>query len=190
MVAQQPPRNLRIEEIREAGAPWFRQVFDLYEQEFQQGERETLESIGQWLRRKNGGQLQPNDFHLLAAVDSEAETLAGFASFHYLAEIQSGFLGYLAVCPHRRNQGIGSFLFGEVKRVIAANAARVGPGPPLGIFMELRKEDRNNSVGEQRRRFWCRLGARPLNFDWRYPRLQAEAGPSEMDLAFSPMRGK
>jgi len=171
------------ERSRELGA-----VLGMYEREFPRGQRETRASVRRWLHAKAAGRLEPNDYHILVATARGDGRVAAFAFFHYLADINSGFLGYMAVRRTLRNHGIGRWLFGQVKLRLGEDATQRGFGVPEGVFMELEVEDATPEV-DARLRFWQRVDALPLRLQWQYPRLQRGAAPAEMYLAFCPMRG-
>ncbi len=178
------PPLLDVREVTDDRSLMLPAIFAIYEREFPRGERETRVAIRRWLHDKAGGRLFPDDYHVLAAVHAR-DAIAGFALFHYLADINCGFLGYMAVERSLRNRGIGSLLFGRVRRRLEADAEQRGVDRPAGVFMELDVHD-GSRAASARLRFWERLDALPLGLEWHYPRLRARGEPATMYLAFSP----
>jgi len=178
---------LVLQELTSDKSPRLGAVFAMYEREFPLGERESRTAVRHWLHRKARNSLYPNDYHVLVATTRDNRRIVAFAFFHYLADINAGFLGYMAVRPEFRNRGIGSWLFGQVKQRLALDAAERGLDVPDGVFMELEVPTAMPAV-DARLRFWRDLNTLPLQIGWRYPRLQRRSEPATMYLAFSPMR--
>jgi GNAT superfamily N-acetyltransferase len=77
------------------------------------------------LRETRQGTVQGGGYHLLAAVEPEAEsTPIGAATGAYLAVINAGFVSYLAVREDHRGRGLGKMLRGHLVEAFRAQARR------------------------------------------------------------------
>ncbi len=157
--------------------PWF----NLYETAFPPNERMLVSWFLGMLRDREEGIGQER--HLIAAVDSPGN-LVGMAAYIDLVDLQATFLWYLAVQPQERNQGIGSWLYGEILR-------RIPPGYRAMIFDVERPEDMQSDElrvwARRRLGFYRRQGARLLQGVATTISVGAHQPPTPMQLMIHPL---
>jgi ribosomal protein S18 acetylase RimI-like enzyme len=116
--------------------PWL----DLFETAFPPPERVLVSEILALLRDKAPGLVQSH--HLLAALEPPGQ-FVGMA-WYELWPKDVGLLGYIAVVPEKRGQGIGSRFYREIVKRISARV--------LFLEMEMPEE----ATSEQQRQFALR----------------------------------
>jgi GNAT superfamily N-acetyltransferase len=176
---------IEVVEVTDPESSLYKSVVKIYEDSFPASEKEKVRSIAHWLRI--GEEIYPNKYHMLALVSLKEELRAlGFGTFHFLAKINSAFLGYLAVEKDSRNRGLGSVLFAEIEDLLTIDAQANSKKPVLGIFTELEKENPADPETTERFRFWNKQNMKPLMLDWAYPPMYKRNEPANMYLAFCP----
>jgi GNAT superfamily N-acetyltransferase len=177
---------LTFRRIRASADASWRPLMKLYEEAFEEGQRETERAILQNLDTdafpREGG-------HLVIVAEEMPGVCLGGVLFSYLPAIDCGYVSYLVVAQLLRDRGIGTQILAETHRYLDDEAARVGHAPVRGIFTELEREDPGNPDTFRRFRFWARNGVRPLAVDWRYPALHGGQPPVPMYLAFGGLGG-
>jgi GNAT superfamily N-acetyltransferase len=172
--------SLRCFEIADGESPVASEAFALYRDAFPEGERETRAAMESWMAKQASGVLLPDAYHMVAGC-ARGSVLC-MASFHYLAAIRGGFLGYIVVAPAARGKGLGARFFGTVRDFLERDAASRS-AKLRAIYMELDREDPSIPETTRRLGFWKRLGVFPLDFAWQYPPLHGGQPPAMMDLA-------
>ncbi|MCQ6267639.1 GNAT family N-acetyltransferase [Fictibacillus sp. WQ 8-8] len=81
----------------------------------------------------------PNQFCLLIGV--EGDQLLSFAAGHFLAEVNTGFVVYIAADPNHRNRGMGSKTLAKMEDVFNEAAILAGKSKVSGIILETEKEE-------------------------------------------------
>lgn len=184
--------GLALLEVIDPDTAAFQQAYDLYNRTFPKSEKEDRDAFRSWLE-PNRRRTRADRFHLLTLADIATESVVGIASFYYLVPSNCGFLGYLAIHPRMRNQGLGSRLYSEVVRTIKVDARREKKSSPLGVFTELDRgpgaEMRRRSRRRSPLRFWEKHDMRPLDLVWRYPSLREGVPAAEMYLSYCPISG-
>jgi GNAT superfamily N-acetyltransferase len=174
--------------VADPSDPGWARFMELYELEFEEGQRETEDAIVRNLAPRSprpGGHI---------AVVAETETrqciqCIGGALFSYLPAVNCGYGSYLVVVPNLRGRGLGSLLLKEMMRRLDEEARRADRPPVVGLFVEIEREDPAAPETYQRFRFWEKNGVFALDFDWRYPRLHGGELPALMYLAFGSAHG-
>jgi GNAT superfamily N-acetyltransferase len=126
--------------------PWL----DLYETAFPPPERVLVSAILGILRDKSPELVQSH--HLLAALEPPGQ-LVGMA-WYELWPKDVALLGYIAVIPERRGQGIGTRFYREIVKRISARV--------LFLEMEMPEEaasEQQRQIALRRIQFYRRLGA-------------------------------
>jgi hypothetical protein len=98
------------------------QVFELYDQSFPLEVREPHEIFLQSL--KYATKAFPNNFRFLVGLSGEA--LVSFATGHYLAEVNTGFVVYVATNPLLRTYGIGTKTLLKIEEILNKDAVLAG----------------------------------------------------------------
>jgi GNAT superfamily N-acetyltransferase len=146
----------------------------LYENEFPDpDERESLENMADYLRRKAQGWYEANNYHIVLAI-SGTEILAGVI-FDYLAEPRAGVIEFLLVSPTSRGTGVGGQLLAHAEELLRADAG----GELHAIAAEVNdplvspaETDNLNPV--TRALIWQRWGYRGVDFPYVQPPLSPE----------------
>lgn len=66
----------------------------------------------------------PNNFRFL--VGMEGDTVVSFATGHYLADVNAGFIVYIATNPSVREKGLGSQTLGKIEELLNQDAIAAG----------------------------------------------------------------
>lgn len=82
---------------------------------------------------------QPNSFRFLAGLDGEQ--LVSFATGHYFAEANAGFIVYIATNPPVRGKGIGSKTLLKMEELLKQDAIAAGKTNLDSIILETETED-------------------------------------------------
>jgi GNAT superfamily N-acetyltransferase len=144
-------------------------------------ERESLENMCEYLRRKRLGWYGANNYHILIAkVDGQP---VGCAIADYLAEANAGAIEFLTVAPPWRGRRIGSELRNRTEFLLAADSARTGAALDY-IVAEMNDPFRtppgtDNMDPVARALFWHRWGYRIIDFPYVQPALSPGQLPVE-----------
>lgn len=131
----------------------------LYDQTFPIEVREPHEVFMQGLHyAKNSF---PNNFRFL--VGFEKDELVSFATAHYLAEVNSGFIVYLVTNPHVRSKGVGAKTLVKLEKLLNEDAVLAGNASLRTTILETETEEMAHSEAEKadcikRKRFYERNG--------------------------------
>ena len=131
----------------------------LYDQTFPIEVREPHEVFMQGLHyAKNSF---PNNFRFL--VGFEKDELVSFATGHYLAEVNSGFIVYLVTNPNMRRKGVGAKTLAKLESLLTEDAILAGNDSLGTIILETETEEMVHSEAEKadcikRKRFYERNG--------------------------------
>lgn len=68
----------------------------------------------------------PNHFRFLVGL--ERGQIVSFATAHYLAEINTGFIVYIVTNPIERSKGVGSKTLGKMEELLNEDAIAAGKG--------------------------------------------------------------
>ncbi len=112
-----------IRELTDPADPAVRRAYTLLKQTFHRGERVALR---EWLGSLEESQTRlatDTAWHLLVA--EQGTKVVGLASGTYLGNVNVGVIGYLAMVPEVRSQGIGSRLRTRLRARFARDAERI-----------------------------------------------------------------
>ncbi|MBD8071378.1 GNAT family N-acetyltransferase [Bacillus sp. PS06] len=155
--------NVRWEQITYDHLINIEKAFELYDQAFPIEVREPhtifMESLNYGKNR------EPNSFRFVVGYDGEQ--LVSFATGHYFAEANFGFIVYLATNPHVRNSGLGSKTLAKIEELLKIDAISAGNTSPRAIILETEKLELAHSPKDKedcikRTRFFERNGYKPL----------------------------
>lgn len=129
--------NIRWEEITEDNLSHIDRVFKLYDLAFPIVVREphTIFLNGLHYARLR----KPNNFRFL--IRFEGEELISFATGHYLEEVNSGFIVYIATNPLARSKGRGSKTLAKMEELFTEDAIAAGNSSLNAIILESETED-------------------------------------------------
>ncbi|MEO8499938.1 MAG: hypothetical protein ABI565_03420 [Vicinamibacteria bacterium] len=159
-MAAQTADRLRISEIKSARDPLFKKSFALYSRVFPPSETIDREYFRNVFEEKRLGLLSPYNFHFLVA--HQGNRVLGFVTGSYLAIVNLGFVGYLAVGPNTGGRKVGSKLRGRLIRVMHDDARAAGHADLMGMMGEV--EEGNPWLHRMRRH-----GALAFDLDYMQP---------------------
>lgn len=137
--------NIRWDEISEDNLSHIDKVFKLYDLVFPIVVREPHTIFYNGLHYAR--QRKPNNFRLL--IGFEGEEIISFATGHYLEEVNSGFIVYIATNPHARSKGIGSKTLEKLEELLTEDAIAAGNSSLNAIILETETEDLVHSKKEK-----------------------------------------
>lgn len=137
-------------------------------------ERESLESLTDFLRRKRAGWYGPNAYHILVAL--RAGHPVGGVVFDYLHEAAAGAIEFLVAAPDARHKGLGTHLLQRVESTLAQDARRAGAPPPQRLMAEMNDPFHPDLPPDSmdpftRAAIWGRWGFRKVLFPYVQPPL-------------------
>ncbi len=136
----------------------------------------------------------PNQFCLLISV--EGDQLLSFAAGHYLAEVNTGFVVYIAADPNHRNRGMGSKTLAKMEDVFNEAAILAGKSKVSGIILETEKEEEAVTTMEEmecrkRMQFFAKNQYQPcLGIDYVQPPLHPDGPTVPLNLLFKNLDGE
>jgi GNAT superfamily N-acetyltransferase len=161
----------------------------LYVSEFPDpDERESLENMIDYLRRKGQGWYGANNYHIVLSI-VDGEIMAG-AIADYVAEPRAGVLEFLVVSPASRGTGLGKRLLAHVEKLLDADS----PGRLRCVVAEVNDPLVSPPEGDNlnpvtRALIWHRWGYRGLDFPYVQPPLSPEhAAVGTLILICKPLR--
>lgn len=112
-------------------------VLELYEKTFPIDVREPDNIFLKGLKYAKSS--FPNNFHLL--VGMKAGQVVSFATGHYLADVNSGFIVYIATNLLARRKGLGSKTMQKIEELLIEDAKIAGHSTLSALILEAEKED-------------------------------------------------
>lgn len=168
--------TMRWEEISFEQKDLLDDVFKLYDQSLPKEVREPHDILLKGL--EVGISIFPNQFHLLIGL--EGCNLVSFASFHYFAEVNAGFLVYVITAPNVRSKGIGSITLRKVEEILNKDAKLAGYDSLEALVLEVERQELAHTKEEKkdclrRNRFYERNGFKAYTeIDYIQPPLNGE----------------
>jgi len=154
--------RLVIESVSDHRSPLFSGALRLYNRVFPAEERIDRRYFAQILEEKRLGVLFPFNLHFLVA--RVGDRVVGLSTGSFLALVNVGFVGYLAVAPGTTGARVGSRLRARLVREFRRDARAAGHGELFGVMGEV--EAANPWL-----RHLARDGALALDLDYRQPSL-------------------
>ena len=168
-----------IESLYDDRNPLYLDSVDLYNRAFPDSERSDPQYFAHILEEKRLGLLYPFNFHyLVARVDERA---AGLATGHYLALVNMGFVGYLAVHPDIKGARIGSRLRQRLVTEFRRDARAAGYKDLLAIVGEV------EAVNPWLKHLIRNRGAFAVDIDYRQPALKTHLDDVPLVLYVEPI---
>jgi GNAT superfamily N-acetyltransferase len=129
--------TMKWDEITHDNLTHIEKVLKLYDQAFPIEVREPhnifLKSL-QYARNR-----MPNNFRFL--IGFEGEQLVSFATGHYLADVNSGFIVYIVTNPLVRSKGLGSKTLSKLEELLNKDAISAGNTSLKAIILETETQD-------------------------------------------------
>jgi GNAT superfamily N-acetyltransferase len=171
--------RLRTREIRATDDPLFEQAYALLHRVFPRAEllpkRDWLTVLGE----REQGLWTDIDWHLLVAM--RGDRVIGAASGSYLGNVNVGIVGYIAVDPEARAQGLGPNLRRRLRQAFERDALRVRRRGLRAIIGEVEPDN------PWLRHLVRRHDAIPLDFPYQQPSLGAGQKPVPLVLYWEPI---
>ena len=127
--------NLNWHVITDGEDPYLKQAFALYDAAFpvevREDHRVLLDSLD------NNG--HPDDFCFLTGLSDDK--VVAFATAHYLADINSGFIVYIVTDPGIRGKGIGKETIRKIEEILNHKAIRNGHSGLDAMLLETEREE-------------------------------------------------
>ncbi len=136
----------------------------------------------------------PNKFHFLVGIVNNK--VICFSTAHYLAEVNCGYIVYIAADPKERGKGLGKQTLLKIEELLNKDALDAGQTFLKGIFLETEREiDAENEEeykeNVNRLQFFNRAGFTPIkDFPYVQPPLYSGQTPVPLYLAFKPLTCK
>jgi hypothetical protein len=129
--------EIRWEEITGKHLDHIEEVFKLYNQTFPFEVREPNSILLKSLAYAENEKL--NTFRFLAGF--EGEELISFATGHYLADVNSGFIVYIVTNPVARSKGSGGKTLVKMEQLLKKDAIRAGNSSLESYILETETEE-------------------------------------------------
>ena len=172
---------IRIREIVDPADPALVDAYALLKRSFKPGERVALREWRDSLTERATKLHTDMAWHLLVA--ERDGLVVGLNSGSYLGNVNLGMIGYLAIEPDERSQGVGTKLRSRLRTIFERDAGRIATAPLRGIIGEvsitnpwLRTLDKKSNV-------------LLLDFPYYQPSLTVNDDPSPFILYFESFAG-
>lgn len=137
--------EIRWEEIKGDYLDHLDEVFKLYNNTFPCEVREPdtifLKSLAYAEKEKH------NNFRFIAGF--EGEELVSFATGHYLADVNSGFIVYIVTNPAVRSKGLGAKTLLKMEQLLKEDAIRAGNLSLESLILETETEEMAHTEAEK-----------------------------------------
>ena len=168
-----------IESLHDDRSSLFLDSVDLYNRMFPESEKSDPQCFAHILEEKRLGLLYPFNFHyLVARLDDRA---VGLATGHYLALLNMGFIGYLAVSPSVKRGRIGSRLRHRLVKELRRDARAAGYKDLVAVIGEV------EAVNPWLKHLIRQRGAFALDLDYRQPALRSNLEDVPLVLYLEPI---
>lgn len=117
--------NYKVVEVVDERTPLANEALQLLAETFPPHDRHSLDDLRTEVAEKRYDLLFPYDFHLLALVD-ESDHVVATSTGTYLAGVNAGFVGYLAVHPDHRGEAHGRKLRSTLVELFKSDAIEAG----------------------------------------------------------------
>ncbi|MBU7592372.1 GNAT family N-acetyltransferase [Metabacillus halosaccharovorans] len=144
-------------ELTENHLFYFETAMKLYDQAFPIEVREPQEVFLRSLRLAKSKKL--NNFHFLIGL--ECDQLVSFATGHYFANVNTGFIVYIVTNPHVRSNGLGTKTLLKIEELLNKDSISAGKSSLRGIILETETQEMVHTEKEKedcikRNRFFLR----------------------------------
>ncbi|MEO5567557.1 MAG: GNAT family N-acetyltransferase [Gemmatimonadaceae bacterium] len=174
--------SVHVREILTASEPAFRKAHAMLRKQFPRAEMLPFRDWVNSMREREIGLWTDTRWHLLVA--EREGTVIGAASGSYLGNIAVGIVGYVAVLPGTRLNGLGPRMRRALHRCFKRDAREVSSGPLEAIVGEVRADN------PWLRTLVRREGALALDFEYMQPSLDDHREPVPLVLYYQPLNGR
>jgi hypothetical protein len=137
--------TIRWDEIKYDNLNHLEKVLKIYDQAFPIEVREPhnifLDSL-QYARRR-----KPNNYRFLVGL--EGEQLVSFATGHYLAEVNLGFIVFIVTNPLVRSKGLGAKTLLKFEELLNQDAVSAGNTSLRALILETEKQEMVHTEAEK-----------------------------------------
>jgi GNAT superfamily N-acetyltransferase len=160
--------EIRWKEILIENLFYLDKVLEIYDKSFPLEVREPHQIFIQSLQYATTA--YPNNFRFMIGLDGER--IVSFATGHYLADVNTGFVVYIATNPLFRSKGIGRQTLLEMEELLNKDAYLAGNSSLMAIILETESPAQAKTIIEReeclsRNRFFQKNGYK-LNLEWEY----------------------
>ncbi|CAG9621550.1 GNAT family N-acetyltransferase [Sutcliffiella rhizosphaerae] len=124
-------------EIKDENSLVLEEIFKFYDNAFPIEVREPHDIFYKSIQY--GRQNNLNNFRCL--VGFEGKTIVSFATGHYLANVNAGFIVYIVTNPHLKSRGLGSKTLKKMEELFIEDAKLAGNTTLSEIYLETEKEE-------------------------------------------------
>ncbi|MFN7253245.1 MAG: GNAT family N-acetyltransferase [Anaerobacillus sp.] len=128
---------IKWDEITHDNLTHFEKVLKLYDKAFPIEVRESHDNFLNSLQYARNR--KPNNFRFLIGL--EGEQLVSFATGHYLADVNFGFIVYIVTNPLVRSKGLGSKTLVKLEELLNKDAVSAGNTSLKAILLETETEE-------------------------------------------------
>jgi len=171
--------SIVIESVSDDRNPLYLDSVDLYNRAFPDSERSDPRYFAHTLEEKRLDLLYPFNFHYLVARANDRAV--GLATGHYLALVNMGFVGYLAVQPSIKGARVGSRLRHRLLKEMRRDARAAGYKDLLAVVGEV------EAVNPWLRHLIRNRGAFALDIDYHQPALGTHLDDVPLVLYVEPI---
>lgn len=145
-------------------------------------ERESLDSIIDYLTKKSNGWYEKSNYHVILIVKS-GKTVGGLIC-DYFAHSNCGVIEFIAVKEEYQSIGIGTRIYQHALEIMRKDAKRNGHIDIDYIICEIEKIGATSTIEEEKYLwFWEKMGYKKLKFDYIQPALDSsKSGVFTLDL--------
>lgn len=172
---------IRVREIVDPADPALTAAYALLKKSFHRGERVALREWRDSLAEKSQNLLTDLSWHLLVA--ERDGKVVGLNSGSYLGNVNLGMIGYLAIEPEERSQGIGTRLRSRLRTVFERDAKKIRGESLRGIIGEV------SVTNPWLRTLNRRSNVLLLDFPYHQPSLNENDEPSPFILYLESFEG-
>ncbi|EKN62978.1 GNAT family N-acetyltransferase [Schinkia azotoformans] len=166
-------------------------VLKLYDQSFPIDVRESHDVFRKGLKYATSS--FPNSFRFL--VGMEGDTVASFATGHYLADVNTGFIVYIVTNPLVRGNGLGSTTLLKMEELLKKDAISAGHSALRFSILETEMEELVHTEAEKedcikRERFYEKNNYRSHeSINYLQPPLHGDTNGIPLNLLFKSFQG-
>ncbi|OEH94403.1 GNAT family N-acetyltransferase [Bacillus solimangrovi] len=178
-------------EITNDNVEYLEKVFKLYDQTFPKEVRESHETFYKSIQYSQNS--FPNTFRFLVGIENEQ--VVSFATGHYLAGVNSGFIVYIVTNPLIRSHGLGAKTLNQLEELLNEDAKRAGYESINSIILETETIEMVHTEQEKedcvkRNNFFNRNGYKRLNVKYMQPPLHNDEHSIPLNLFVKNRNGK
>lgn len=135
-------------------------------------ERESLDSIIDFLTKKSQGWYKKNNYHVILVLKSGK--IVGGIICDYFADSNCGVIEFIAIKEEYQSGGIGTRIYQKSVEILRKDARLNSQNELDYIFGEIEKVNDNKSIEDKKYLwFWWKMGYKKIDFDYIQPALDS-----------------